>query len=241
MSPWVANFLFEAVNFLVLAAALGWLLFKPVRAAIEAERERRAREEAEGRKQRGEAEALMAKANHASEEALREIERQRADLASAAEKQSVQIREQARELREAERRSMEREMEASRLAQASALSGAVGRMAAESIRRLLKQLDGPSLDLALVRGACTELRALPAAARSSAVVEVARPLAPEGRRLLAEVLGGEFRERNAEELGAGVRVTTAAGQVDATALALAREAARALSESAGAAGNDVDG
>ena len=51
MAPWVANFLFEAVNFLLLAGALGWLFFRPVRTALDAERERRAKEEAERKAQ----------------------------------------------------------------------------------------------------------------------------------------------------------------------------------------------
>ena len=34
MSPTLTTFLFEAANFLVLAAVLGWLFFKPVRQAL---------------------------------------------------------------------------------------------------------------------------------------------------------------------------------------------------------------
>jgi len=38
VAPWVVNFLFETVNFLLLVGALGWLFFKPVGAALDAER-----------------------------------------------------------------------------------------------------------------------------------------------------------------------------------------------------------
>ena len=39
MSPTLANFIFETVNFLLLAAALGWVLYKPVRHALDAEQD----------------------------------------------------------------------------------------------------------------------------------------------------------------------------------------------------------
>ncbi|HUB06711.1 MAG TPA: hypothetical protein VMB50_06910, partial [Myxococcales bacterium] len=56
-----------------------------------------------------------------------------------------------------------------------------------------------------------------------------RPLEPETTRLVAAALGREPEVRVVADLGAGVRVTTPAGQVDATAAAIARQAARAVS------------
>ncbi len=72
MSSALANFLFEAANFLLLAAALGWLLFKPVRRALDAERARHAREEDESKRLRAEAEVLAREARSAREAADRE-------------------------------------------------------------------------------------------------------------------------------------------------------------------------
>ncbi|HEX7785400.1 MAG TPA: hypothetical protein VF653_04195 [Methylomirabilota bacterium] len=233
MPPWVATFLFETVNVLLLAGALGWLFFKPVRAGLEAERERRAKEESEAAEHRAQAEALAKEARAALEEGSRETERRRAGILAAAEQQAVRAREEASKALDGQRRAFARELEASREAQAAALAETIGRIAAASVRDLLQALDGPALDLALVRGACQEVRALPEAARRGAILESARPLDPEARQLLQDALGAELTERTVTELGAGVRITTATGQVDASALAIASHAARALAATAG--------
>ena len=49
---------------------------------------------------------------------------------------------------------------------------------------------------------------------------------------MERALGTTFEQRVVSELGAGVRVTTAAGQIDATALSVARQAASAVSAEA---------
>ncbi len=238
MSPPVASFLFEVVNFVALVAALGWLFFRPVRAALEADRDRLAEERRAVAELREQAETLAREARAAREEREGETERRGAGILAAAEREAARIREEARQAVEAERRTVERELAAGRRAQASALADAIGRIAAASVHRLLESLDGPSLDLALVRGACEELRALPPAVREAAAVETARPLSPEARGALHDVLGTRFTERAVAELGAGVRVTTGAGQVDASALALARRAARDIvTVAAGEEGN----
>lgn len=236
MSPALANFLFEAANFLLLAAALGWLLFKPVRRALDAERERHEREVQEGRRLRDEAEALAREATAAREASRLEASRRREEILAAAKREVAALLEEAKRAQALERRSLERELQREREAQAAALAETVGRIAADSVARLLDALNGPSLDAALVRGACDELRALPSAARGAALVEAARPLDAASRALLEGALGGGFEERRVRELGAGVRVTTSAGQVDATAAALARRAARALSAAGAEAG-----
>jgi hypothetical protein len=68
------------------------------------------------------------------------------------------------------------------------------------------------------------------------LVESARPLDPEARRLLEQALGIRFEERLVATLGAGVRVTTASGQIDASAARIAREGARELGALAARAG-----
>ncbi len=226
MSTTVADFLFEAANFLILALALGWVLFKPVRKALDAERARRAADEERVATMRADAEALAAEANGARAGMEAEIEKQRQQILSAARAQADEITADARAERERELETTRREVEAARAAQAEELAELIGQVAADSVRRLLAELDGPSLDLALTRGACDELRQLPDSARKAAVVECAHPVGDEERRLLRDALGADPEERTVPGLGAGVRVTTGAGQVDASALALAREAAR---------------
>jgi len=241
VSPALANFLFEAANFLLLAAVLGWLLFKPVRRALDAERARHTQEEEEAKKLRSEAESLAKEARAARESSAKELDEHRREVLAAAQREASRLLEDARKTQLAERRALEQELKTLRDAEATALAETVGRIAAESVRRLLETLNGPSLDLALVRAACAELEALPSEARRSALVEGARPLEAEARRLLEDVLGEGFRERIVDELGAGVRVTTLAGEVDATALSLARRASQAVSALGAEPAEDQEG
>jgi len=228
LSPALANFLFEAANFLLLAAVLGWVLFKPVRRALDEERERHAKQEEQLQRLRAEAESLTRDARALREAADHESAARREAILAAAQREAAKIVEEARQTQVAERRAIEQERVAARNAQATALAEMVGRIAGESVTRLLDVLQGPSLDLALVRAACTALSALPDSARGSAVVESARPLDGEARALLTAALGDGFDERTVAELVAGVRVTTSAGQVDSTVRSLARQAARAV-------------
>lgn len=228
MSPALTNFLFEAANFLLLAAVLGWVLFKPVRRALDSERERHDQELEESKRLRAEAESLANEARAQRDAAAREADARRRESLGAARREAAAIVETARQAQLAARRRLERELAVRREAEGARLAESVGRIAAESVRRLLRALEGPLLDAALVRAARAELDAVPQDARRAAVVECARPLDDDSRALLERVLGDGFQERIVRELGAGVRVTTPAGQVDATALSLARRAAVAV-------------
>lgn len=230
MSPTLANLAFEAVNVLLLAAGLGYLLFRPIRAALDAERARRAEEQADVAARREEADALARRAREAEATARREAEARRAEAEAAGRAQAAALVEEALAERERQRARLAAELAALREEQAAALASAVGELAARSVRSLLAAVGGPDLDLALVRAACAELAALPPGARAAAAVECARPLSEEALELLASALGAPPDPKRVPELGAGVRITTAAGQVDATASALARQAARAVSE-----------
>jgi F0F1-type ATP synthase membrane subunit b/b' len=241
VSPALADFLFEAANFLLLAAVLGWVLFKPVRNALDAERERHTAEAQEDERRRAEAQSLLAEARATREAADREAAEQRRRSLEAAREEAARLLEEARKTRADERRALEQEIATSRDEEALALADAVGRIAAGSVERLLDLLDGPALDTALVRAACAELDRLPRAARASALVESARPLDAEAKRLLEAALGAGFGERTVGGLHAGVRVTTSAGQVDASAAAIARRAARALSAAGATEQGDLDG
>lgn len=232
MSPALANFLFEAANFLLLAAALGFVLFKPVRRALDEERARHTEHDEEQKRLRAEADSLASAARTAREAVDRETAERRSEILAAAQKEAARLVEEARKVQADERRRLAQELETSRGAQAAALAETVGRIAGESVARLLDALQGPSLDAALVRAACDELRALPVSARGSALAESARPLDAEVRGLLKAVLGDGFTERTVTELGAGVRVTLSTGQIDVTALSLARHAAHAVTASA---------
>lgn len=230
MSPALANLLFESANFLLLAAALGWVLFKPVRRALDAEQQRHAVEQQQGERLLAEAESLAEQARRAKQEVEAELEQRRQQILSAAQREASEILEEARRTERARRQALARELEAARGAELVELAAVIGGLAADAVRKLLEAVNGPSIDLALIRGACDRLRRLPLEARRAAQVESARALDAEAKRLLQSALGGEFTERVVTALGAGVRVTTPAGQVDATALSLARHAGRIVTQ-----------
>lgn len=232
MSPNVANFLFELVNVLLLAAALTWALFKPVRAALDAEAQRHSAQVEEGDRLRSEAQALLDDARAAQAAARVEGDKLRGEARAAAEAEAARILDLARQAAQGERAALTDELSATRQAEVGARAGAVGEVAGRAVRRLLEAVDGPELDEALVRAACAGLRGMNGAVTGPVTVEVARPLTEGGRAQLTSALGRAYGVRVVPELGAGARITTEAGQVDATAASLAREAAQAVGAAA---------
>jgi len=224
----LADFLFEVANFLVLAGLLGWVLFKPVRSVLDRERERHDKVEAEIRERQAESDKLAQEAREIRAKVEGEMETQRAELMEAARGEAARIKEQARQEQLAQQKRFERELDSARRIEADTLAGTIGQIAAASLRGLLQTIDAPSLDLGLVRAACAEIENLPADKRSGAVIEAARLLDASSRQLLGDALGQAIQERVVEELGAGVRITTAGGQIDASAEAIARHAASAV-------------
>jgi len=230
VSPEWTNFLFEALNVGLLALVLAWLAFKPIRNALDAERARRKEAEDELAKRQ----AAVARQDDAVRQARAqldaEVEARRQELLAGAKAEADAVRRAAREEADAERRTARGEFAQARVAEAEAAADAIGEVAGASVRRLLDALEGPPLDDALVRAACAELAALDHTTLGAVTVEAARELDRASRDALAAALQGEFAVRVLPELGAGVRVTTAAGQVDATAQALARDAGRRVAQ-----------
>jgi hypothetical protein len=97
---------------------------------------------------------------------------------------------------------------------------------------LLEQIESPDLEQALVGAASRELAKLAAAGPvAPVIVESAGALDPAGLDALARVAGvagSEMTARLVPELGAGVRILTARGLIDASAAGLAAHAERAL-------------
>jgi F0F1-type ATP synthase membrane subunit b/b' len=228
MSPELANFVFEAANFLLFAGALGWLLFKPVRLALERECARREQETQAIERARGEAQASVAAARAERDAARGAGAGEAANIVGAARREADQLLSEARSAAAAAQRALERELEAARRAELDKLAADVGQLAARSVEQVLLSLSGPAVDAALLGAACQELSRLPREQLEHALVETARPLTALARTELEHVLGEHFEQRVVPELRAGARVTTAGGQVDASSLSLARAAARAL-------------
>jgi hypothetical protein len=231
MSPTVSTFALELVNFLVLAGALTLLLFKPVRAALD--------QRIAGRKQEEEAlAARVADANRLSHElAARqqsyetEVAALREERLSAAEREAAATLARAHDAAAAEQEALRQRLHRIEQAESDRLAAGIASAAGLCIERLLAYIDGPALDSALVEAGCRELRQMSAASLGSVVIESARPLSAHALEMLKAAIAtraDSVQEEVSSELVTGIRITTAAGMVDASAAGFARHAVHAL-------------
>jgi len=227
-----ATFAFEAANFLLLAALLGWLFFRPVRAAIE-----RRRSQIEGEQRT--AAAAREQAEHERAQALAQRREQESQLDALRERLSRELEaEKERTLADAraemqqERKRLEQELLAQRREQVRTGARDAARAAREVVRQLLAEIRGPELEEMLAGAACRELERLrERGALAPIVIESVEPLAPESRARVLSAAGapnGAASERLNPELIAGLRVHTARGLVDATAAGASAQAERLL-------------
>ncbi|MEQ9410305.1 MAG: ATP synthase F0 subunit B [Fuerstiella sp.] len=219
MSPTLITFLFEAANFLVLAAVLGWLFFKPVRQALT---DRRARFETEAA-QAAEKLAAAEKTQHEIEAARANLQTELNELRSreleTARQQAQQILAETRAAADRERDVIRRQAARLPNTQRDRLAEVAAVAAAETVRRLFEQIGGPELQAALIESACQQLRNLPQDDIAPVKIESTTPLTAEEQTRLKNALGtaadrADFR--TTEGLGAGVRVATRKGLIDAT-------------------------
>jgi F-type H+-transporting ATPase subunit b len=157
----VWTFLFQVINFLVLVAILRWLLYRPLREAIDRRREANARAEADAAAARREAAALqasldqrLAELDRRSDAVLREA-RDRAETerqAAAAEAEAAIRRRRA----EAEQQLARERDEALR-----SLRGELIRSAVEMAGRLLSEAAGTTLQRQLAGRLVEELHRVP--------------------------------------------------------------------------------
>jgi len=232
VSPTLTTFLFELANFLLLVTALAWMLFRPVRAALDA----RQAADQEGRM------AIEARERTLSEERAAfaadrvafdgEIARMRTERLAAADAEAAAIVAHAREVADRERGRSQRMLAHLEHAQAERLATAVAATTRDAVARLLENLQDGDLDQALLRAAC---RRMEVAARppGAVLVESARPLAEAARAAITTAAGpgaASIEFRVVPALGAGLRVTTAHGLVDASATGIAAHAERVLVE-----------
>jgi F-type H+-transporting ATPase subunit b len=197
----VWTFLFEVLNFLVLAFVLHRLLYHPLREAID-------RRKAENEKARTEAEVARKDAEAAGAQLaakLAETDRLRTEVLRKAAEQAEA--EKAKRLAEAEaaakarREQARHDAEQLRQETIASLEGEVGALAVGLARRLLTQACDASLDDQLVRHLVVTIRAVTGDDRervrrdtgpAGVVVESAAPLADRLRCDLAAAIGELF-------------------------------------------------
>jgi F-type H+-transporting ATPase subunit b len=231
-ATWV-TFLFEAANFLLLAAVLGWLFFRPVRDALERRRSELESEQRAAAEAHAEAERAAQDARARRAELEGSLEELRHRVQSEAEAERERLVEAARAQMQRERETLKGELVAQRRAQARSLARDAAFAAKEIVVRLLGEMEGPDLGDALLRAAAAELEKLRSSSGPLApvVVESARALEDEALAALAQAAGvaaADVAHRIDPDLVAGLRVLTARGLVDASAAGLAAQAERIL-------------
>lgn len=232
-ATWV-TFFFEGANFLLLAALLGWLFFRPVRAALEKRRSQYEAEQKAAEVARQEAERLLADAQvqRAKLEGSMEELRQRLEREAEAERDRLIAAARAQTQREHETRKQE--LVAQRRAQTQTLARDAAHAAVQIVVHLLDQMQGPELEQTLLAAACRELEKLRSAGPlAPVVIESVRPLGDDAVDAFVEATGlaaADLTCRLDPELVAGVRVLTAKGLVDLSAAGLAAQAERVLNE-----------
>ena len=157
----------------------------------------------------------------------------RAEHLAAVEQEAAVIRAGARDAATRERDSMTRMLGHLERAQAERLAAAVAATTRDSVERLLTSLGAPGLEAALIDRACRQVRALDAGSLGAVLIESAQPLSADAETTLRSALdqratSAEFRVLR--RLGAGIRMTTAGGLVDASAAGIASQAERLLIE-----------
>jgi len=231
VSPTLTTFLYEAANFLVLAAVLGWLFFRPVRQAINDRREKLEAEAKQAAQDRAEAENARREIDAARDHLQEELGQLRARELETARRGADQIRADARLAAEQELELVRRQAAQMSQSQADDLAQAAAVAAAQTVGKLLEQIAGRDLQAALVESACEQLRALPPAGVAPVKVESQRPLSAGERAALEEALGSAATNadfRSVDGLVGGVRISTAKGLIDATVSGLARFARSSL-------------
>lgn len=224
MSSALATFLFELVNVLLLASLLGWLLFRPVRAALQerVDSDRRQRDELRTRL------ADVQSREGALEQQRRLLEGEATALRkgslAAAEQEAAAIIGAARESAQRERDRANLQLAHLEEQYAQRLSVAVAAATRASVAQLLTTIHGPDIDASLVRAACRQLEALRPS--GPVCIESVVQLQDGSRAALIEALGAAATAifRLVPELGAGLRITTAHGAIDVSARGFAREA-----------------
>ena len=230
MSPTLTTFLIELVNFLLLAALVGWLLFKPVRSALQARLAAEQRQADEFSTRAAELERLRGDLERRHRGFQDEITELRKQHVAAANEEAAAILATAREAAARQRESAQRVLAHLERAEVERMSGAIAAVTRESVARLLGTLD-VELETGLTRGACRQIEALGDRPLGAVLVESARALDATQETAIREALDGHAAStefRTVPHLRAGVRVTTAVGLVDASAAGIAGHAEVAL-------------
>ncbi|MCA9137204.1 MAG: F0F1 ATP synthase subunit delta [Planctomycetales bacterium] len=240
MSATLATFLFESANFLVLAAALGWLFFKPVRQALADHRNKFEADNRLAADKLAEATRMQQEIQTTKDALQLELQEFRTKEMELAQQKAQQIVAEARGQAEREREARRREAAQMSDTQRDTLAEVSAAAAADTVGRLLTQIGGPDLQSALINSACVQLREISSGEIAPVKIESKEPLSDDQIALLRSALGSsadatDFRVD--EGLGDGVRITTGKGLIDASVRGLVQYASQSLIKEMGLRAN----
>lgn len=234
MSATWATFLFEAANFLVLAAVLGRFFFRPLRAAVEQRRSQMQEEQRSARQAHEEALRLQDIARKERSDLQSSLDTLRAEMRRDVERERQELLASARAQIDRERAAQRDEGLAARRARLRSSAQDTARVAREVVVGLLAEIGGPDLEGALLRRATREIASLrELGPLPPVVVESATDLDADAVSMLAEAAGipaGELKHHRTADLVAGVRVLTSRGLLDLSASGMATAIARDLAD-----------
>lgn len=231
MSPTLTTFFVELVNFLLLTAAVGWLLFKPVRSALQARLAAEQHQAGELSTRAAELERLRADVEQRRRGFDEEMAQLRKQHVAATNEEAAAILASAREAAVRERESVQRVLAHFERAEVERMSAAIAAVTRESVARLLDTLHAIDLETGLTRAACRQIEALGDRPLGAVLVESARTLDGSQETAIRAALDGHAAStefRTTPHLRAGVRITTAVGLVDASIAGIAGHAEAAL-------------
>lgn len=225
------TFVFQTANFVVLAALLAWLFFEPVRRALESQQAKGRRLEEDAERKLADAESHWQEVESQRRALASELEAMRDKVREKAKQEAEQILAEARARADQEQAALKRDALHIERAQLTKIARAVAGATHDAMQRLLRQMQGPELEQALLRTACREVQTLSNNSLAPVTVESAAPLDDEGQRLIRSSLRAAAKSvsfRVAPELDAGLRISTAHGLIDASAAGLAQFAEQSL-------------
>lgn len=231
MSPTLTTFLVELVNFLLLVSLVGWLLFRPVRSTLQARQAAEKRQTDELATRAAEAERLQVELERRSRTFEEDMAELRQQHVASANEEAAAIQAHAREAAARERDSVQRVLGHLERAEVGRLSAAVAAATRESVARLLTTLDVVDLETGLMRVACRQLEMLGSRPLGAVLVESPRALDGNQETAIRTAVDGHATSvefRITPHLRAGIRVTTAQGLVDSSAIGIAAQAEAAL-------------
>ncbi len=223
MTASLITFLFEIANFVIFVVLLSWFFVKPVRQFLDNQAARDAEAQRQANQRLADAEDLRQTLLQQQQQFAQQMERQRQKLLDEARQAAQGLIEDAHRNIESQRQQLVRDASQIQQRQRTELTQRVATTAAEAVSRLLREIDGPELETALVSSACHEIsqarKTESAGSLQPILVESSIDLDDALKTRIAKAFGhesipAEIQFKVNETLLGGLRIRTAAGLVD---------------------------